>query len=206
MQCKLHTLHHQVSDANRTRIVGEVTSARFGHALTALGDLDGDGYDGGWQCGWSWCCLPCTTIPGVAVCLPSAELAVSAPYGEGRSGTVFIYSGENGSPIPVLSQTIVGSEVNLERTLLNGLTSFGAFIEGNTDIDGNCHNGAPLVLPFLMCYGREAEVSTCLHIFCRFSYWSFPKSQDFRAQVCVWLCMGTYVCGGRWSGVCVCGR
>ena len=31
---------------NRTRIVGEVTFARFGHALTALGDLDGDGYDG----------------------------------------------------------------------------------------------------------------------------------------------------------------
>ena len=31
---------------NRMRIVGEVTFARFGHALTALGDLDGDGYDG----------------------------------------------------------------------------------------------------------------------------------------------------------------
>lgn len=143
--------------------MGEVTSARFGHALTALGDLDGDGYDGGWQCGWSWCCLPYTTISGVAVCLLSAELAVSAPYGEGRPGTVFIYSGENGSPIPVLSQTIVGSEVNLERALLNGLTSFGAFIEGNTDIDGNCHNGAPLVLPFLMLWAGGGSVNLLTH-------------------------------------------
>ena len=65
---------------------------------------------------------------------------MSAPYGEGQPGTVFIYSGQNGSPIPVLSQTIVGSALNLEESLLNGLTSFGAFIEGNTDIDGNCHN------------------------------------------------------------------
>ena len=69
---------------------------------------------------------------------------MSAPYGEGQPGTVFIYSGQNGSPIPVLSQTIVGSALNLEESLLNGLTSFGAFIEGNTDIDGNCHNGGHL--------------------------------------------------------------
>ena len=39
-------LFQQVTDTNRTRIVGEVTFARFGHALTALGDLDGDGYEG----------------------------------------------------------------------------------------------------------------------------------------------------------------
>ena len=69
---------------------------------------------------------------------------MSAPYGEGRPGTVFIYSGQNGSPIPVLSQTIVGSDLNLKESLLGGLTSFGAFIEGNTDIDGNCHNGGCL--------------------------------------------------------------
>ena len=69
---------------------------------------------------------------------------MSAPYGKGQPGTVFIYSGQNGSPIPVLSQTIVGSALNLEESLLNGLTSFGAFIEGNTDIDGNCHNGGHL--------------------------------------------------------------
>ena len=46
MQIVCPSLFQQVSDANRTRIVGEVTFARFGHALTALGDLDGDGYDG----------------------------------------------------------------------------------------------------------------------------------------------------------------
>ena len=70
---------------------------------------------------------------------------MSAPYGEGRPGAVFIYSGQNGSPIPVLSETIVGSDLNLEGELLDGLTSFGAFIEGNTDIDGNCHDHPPLV-------------------------------------------------------------
>ena len=68
---------------------------------------------------------------------------MSAPYGEGQPGTVFIYSGQNGSPIPVLSQTIVGSALNLEESLLNGLTSFGAFIEGNTDIDGSSYWSLP---------------------------------------------------------------
>ena len=65
---------------------------------------------------------------------------MSSPYGKGQQGTVFIYSGQNGSPIPVLSQNIDGSALNLEGELLDGLTSFGACIEGNTDIDGNCHD------------------------------------------------------------------
>ena len=90
--------------------------------------------------------MPCVPVSEVAMCLLSAELAVSAPYGKGEPGTVFIYSGENGSPIPVLSQTIVGSGLNLDGALLSGLTSFGAFIEGNTDIDGNCHNGVSLAI------------------------------------------------------------
>ena len=91
--------------------------------------------------------------------LPS-ELAVSAPFGEGLPGTVFIYSGVAGTTIPVLSQTIVGSEVNLQAALLTGLTTFGAFIEGGTDIDGNCHNGGSPVSPLCWC-GVETELTVC---------------------------------------------
>ena len=101
---------------------------------------------------------------GIAIFLLSSELAVGAPYGEGLPGTVFIYSGGKGNPIPVLSQTIVGSELNLERALLDGLTSFGAFVEGNTDIDGNCYNGESAVLLPTMEWWGDRNGSSLLFL------------------------------------------
>ena len=121
---------------------------------------------------------------------------MSAPYGEGRPGTVFIYSGQNGSPIPVLSQTIVGSALNLEGELLEGLTSFGAFIEGNTDIDGNCHNGK--------CLSCTVTVMPWKHILILsvdLVIGAFQSRKIFVLRY-VRLSVRPSVFVGAWSGVC----
>jgi hypothetical protein len=97
----------------REIIVGKTVSGRFGFSISSLGDLDSDGYD---------------------------EVAISAPGGGGESGTVFIYSGRQGSITPVLTQTIIGSQLNLLSSALVNLTSFGSFVDGGTDIDGNFYN------------------------------------------------------------------
>ena len=78
------------------------------------------------------------------------EVAISAPGGDDQSGTVFIYSGAGNTLKPVLSQTILGSQLNLLPPVLTGLTSFGSFVDGGTDIDGNYYNGTNCVVKFIL--------------------------------------------------------
>ena len=70
-----------------------------------------------------------------------ADVAISAPFGQGLSGTVYIYRGSRQGIITTPAQTLVGSELNLMPSAVEGLTSFGAFLSGTTDIDGNQYNG-----------------------------------------------------------------
>ena len=70
-----------------------------------------------------------------------ADVAISAPFGQGLSGTVYIYRGSRQGIITTPAQTLVGSELNLLPSAVSGLTSFGAYLSGSTDIDGNQYNG-----------------------------------------------------------------
>ena len=71
------------------------------------------------------------------------DVAISAPFGNDPlvSGTVYIYRGSLQGMIRQPSQTIVGSNLNLLSDKLAHLTSFGAYLSGSTDIDGNTYNG-----------------------------------------------------------------
>lgn len=93
-------------------LTGRTKLGRFGYAATSLGDLNDDGLE---------------------------DIAISAPY-EG-SGTIYIYYGSSSSnntyinPIP---HQIIRAEDMVDRvTELDSLETFGAFLQGNTDIDNN---------------------------------------------------------------------
>nr|WEL12720.1 integrin alpha 5 [Halisarca dujardinii] len=88
---------------------GGVAYGRFGHAIKAMGDLNADGFN---------------------------DVAISAPFGEGQSGTVYIYLGSQQGMMRTPSQTIVGSSLHLMPGLLTNLTSFGSSLSVG-DIDGN---------------------------------------------------------------------
>ena len=84
------------------------------------------------------------------VCLPMPlDVAISAPFGQDLSGTVYIYRGSRQGIITTPAQTLVGSELNLLPSAVSGLTSFGAYLSGSTDIDGNQYNGEARGLLFL---------------------------------------------------------
>nr|WEL12721.1 integrin alpha V [Halisarca dujardinii] len=85
---------------------------RFGHAIEAMGDLNADGFN---------------------------DVAISAPFGEGQSGTVYIYLGSQQGMMRTPSQTILGSSLHLMPGLLTNLTSFGSSLSAG-DIDGNGYN------------------------------------------------------------------
>ena len=114
-------------------------------------------------CVWAYVCL-CVVDVGMNVLLspPSpchAEVAISAPGGDNQPGTVFIYSGTGNTLLPVLSQTILGSQLNLLSPMLDGLTSFGSFVDGGTDIDGNYYNGMDCVV---VCVLIRTICSECI--------------------------------------------
>ena len=82
------------------------------------------------------------------LCLPiPADVAISAPFGQGLSGTVYIYRGSRQGIVTTPAQTLVGSELNLVPSAVSGLTSFGAYLSASTDIDGNQYNGEDPPLP-----------------------------------------------------------
>jgi hypothetical protein len=87
-----------------------VPYGRFGHAIEPLGDLNADGFN---------------------------DVAISAPFGEGRSGTLYIYLGSSQGIVRSPAQEIVGSNLHLLSNVLANLTSFGASLSASTDIDGN---------------------------------------------------------------------
>ena len=81
------------------------------------------------------------------LCLPiPADVAISAPFGQGLSGTVYIYRGSRQGIVTTPAQTLVGSELNLVPSAVSGLTSFGAYLSASTDIDGNQYNGEDMSL------------------------------------------------------------
>eukprot|EP00731_Ephydatia_muelleri_P004040 Em0002g216a len=85
---------------------------RFGHAMTNLGDINGDGLE---------------------------DVAISAPFASG-GGKVFIYNGDTTMTISsTASQVIQGNALGTTRNLVN-LTSFGTSLSSGVDIDGNTYN------------------------------------------------------------------
>ena len=102
------------------------------------------------------------------------DVAISAPFGQGLSGTVYIYRGSRQGIITTPAQTLVGSELNLMPSAVEGLTSFGAFLSGTTDIDGNQYNGEHP----LLASGHHSVSKTCVVFIplaialCRSHYWS----------------------------------
>eukprot|EP00731_Ephydatia_muelleri_P004044 Em0002g220a len=85
---------------------------RFGHAMTNLGDINGDGLD---------------------------DVAISAPFASG-GGKVFIYNGVVTTTISSThSQVIQGNALGTTINLVN-LTSFGTSLSSGVDIDGNTYN------------------------------------------------------------------
>eukprot|EP00731_Ephydatia_muelleri_P004032 Em0002g208a len=85
---------------------------RFGHAMTNLGDINGDGLD---------------------------DVAISAPFASG-GGKVFIYNGVVTTTISSThSQVIQGNALQSTINLFN-LTSFGTSLSSGVDIDKNTYN------------------------------------------------------------------
>ena len=73
-----------------------------------------------------------------------ADVAISAPFGQGLSGTVYIYRGSLQGIVTTPAQTLTPQNLNLEPSAVSGLTSFGAYLSGTTDIDGNQYNGGDI--------------------------------------------------------------
>jgi integrin alpha 8 len=96
-----------------TRIVGVTAYSRFGHAMVSLGDISGDGFD---------------------------DVAISAPFGEGR-GTVYIYHSSASSQLltPTPQQVITPSTLNLISNVMSRFMSFGTSL-ASFDVDGNGFN------------------------------------------------------------------
>ncbi|CAI8001605.1 Integrin alpha-V [Geodia barretti] len=95
-----------------TRIVGVTAYSRFGHAMVALGDISGDGFD---------------------------DVAISAPFGEGR-GTVYIYHSSASQLLtPTPQQVITPSTLNLFSNVMSRFLSFGTSL-ASFDVDGNGFN------------------------------------------------------------------
>lgn len=84
---------------------------RFGHSITNLGDINGDGLE---------------------------DVAIGAPFGKG-SGTVYIYHGSVADTISSLTpqQVIVGSEITESLTAVNSPKGFGYSLASGLDVDGN---------------------------------------------------------------------
>ena len=93
--------------------------------------------------------------------MPPLDVAISAPFGQGLSGTVYIYRGSRQGIVMTPAQTLVGSELNLMPSTLAGLTSFGAYLSGGTDIDGNQYNGE-------VSFVSVAVSSSCTRPSCHF--------------------------------------
>ena len=96
------------------------------------------------------------------------DVAISAPFGEGQPGTVFIYVGSLQGIVRTPAQTIVGSQLNLMSGILANLTSFGASLSGTTDIDGNGYNGECTNL--CLCGSR----TSCRHYYVHYTIHSVP--------------------------------
>ena len=114
-----------------------VPYGRFGHAIEPLGDLNADGFNG--MC--SHAHLSSSTSVGDCVLFVNVDVAISAPFGEGRSGTLYIYLGSSQGIVRSPAQEIVGSNLHLLSNVLTNLTSFGASLSASTDIDGNGYKG-----------------------------------------------------------------
>nr|WEL12722.1 integrin alpha 8 [Halisarca dujardinii] len=104
-----------LSTQNSFELVGPRKAyARFGHAITGLGDINGDGFN---------------------------DVAISAPFGiaEGAgafSGAVYIYAGSSSSLQANPLQVIEGSSLNLLPNILENLSSFGSSLF-SYDVDNN---------------------------------------------------------------------
>ncbi|KAK4297283.1 hypothetical protein Pmani_030290 [Petrolisthes manimaculis] len=88
----------------------ETGGGRFGSALTVIGDLDRDGFNG--EAGGT------------------TNLAVGAPYEDG-GGVVYIYRGSETGLVVAPSQTISASDMG------SALRGFGSAISRGTDVDSN---------------------------------------------------------------------
>ena len=78
------------------------------------------------------------------------DVAISAPFGQGLSGTVYIYRGSLQGIVTTPAQTLTPDNLNLMASAVSGLTSFGAFLSATTDIDGNQYNGEDLCITVLL--------------------------------------------------------
>lgn len=88
---------------------GVNSKARFGLALTSLGDINLDGY---------------------------GDFAVGAPYdGPNGRGAVYIYHGSKRGPLDKYSQVIFAEDVASSSFL----STFGFSISGGIDLDGNMY-------------------------------------------------------------------
>lgn len=88
--------------------------ARFGHAITGIGDINGDGFN---------------------------DVVISAPFRFGGgsdtyTGAIYIYAGSSTSLQATPIQVIEGSSLNLLPNLLDGLSGFGSSLF-SLDVDNN---------------------------------------------------------------------
>ncbi|KAF1657770.1 Integrin alpha-IIb, partial [Aptenodytes patagonicus] len=103
-------------------LTGTHTYGRFAAAIASLGDLDKDGYGGGWQC-WDG-------APGGCSYPVSPDVAVGAPLGgDSGSGQVFIFRGQSEGLMPMPTQCL--------DSPFPGPAAFGFALRGATDLDGN---------------------------------------------------------------------
>ena len=102
----------------RTQTIdGEVTKARFGLSVAALGDINLDGFN---------------------------DVAVGAPYdgessssGVGGGGAVYIFHGSSKGLRPKAVQVIYASQVTTASAGGSQLSTFGFSLAGGLDVDGN---------------------------------------------------------------------
>lgn len=98
-------------------LVGNVSYARFGYAMANLGDINGDSFHGeGTSRLFATAFVFSIMVTRVFLTLfLHTDVAISAPFGAGESGTVFIYRGSvqntlNTNPVQVShSYLLVGS-------------------------------------------------------------------------------------------------
>lgn len=88
---------------------GVNSRARFGLALTSLGDINLDGY---------------------------GDFAVGAPYdGPNGCGAIYIYHGSSSGPLEKYSQVIFAEDL----AGMTNLKTFGFSLSGGIDLDGNMY-------------------------------------------------------------------